>query len=94
MGEISEWAMQDIKDKFKTRNGKFPTTVWKLGELKLYECPLTWITADTYKILELLFIEENPTRIFQGTWLDQPKWWLEAIQIYKHEKLANIRDNV
>lgn len=90
--DFPDWLKRDLQDKLPTKKGKFPRATWKLPDFKLYECPLTWITKDTYKILELLFLEENPTRIFPGTWLDQPKWWIEAIQIYKTEKMESIRN--
>jgi len=85
------WLSGDLKSKLKYI-GKFPKTVFKLGGIYLYECPLSWITKDTKRIMEYLFIEETPTRIYPGQWPDQPKWWLEAIQIYKHEKLNKVKD--
>jgi hypothetical protein len=83
------WIQRDILDKFETK--KFPKTVWKMDGLKLYECPLSWITQDTMILMEYLFLEENPIDLFPGGRTRQPKWWLEAIKTLKNERANNIK---
>lgn len=78
------WQAQDIKKKIP-HTGKFPPKVWHLEDLKLYECPRTWITTETIQLIKLLHLEETPPKLFPGTWLDQPAWWLDVIDIYKIE---------
>jgi hypothetical protein len=65
--------------------------VQKLGDLKLWECPLTAISRRTWEILALV---NETTNIdaevlhlpFNGAWLDQPKWYRQAVSIVKVER--------
>jgi hypothetical protein len=85
------WIQHDLKSKLPHK-GKFPAAVFKLGNIKLYECPLTWISKDTSKIMKMLFLEDNPPLIFPGTWLDQPQWYMESIHIYRNEKIQSLKN--
>jgi hypothetical protein len=84
VGPLPLWIAQDLKSKLP-HTGPFPPKVWSITDLYFYECPKTWITNETMQLIDLLYLEDTPTKIFPGTWLDQPKWWLEVIKIFKHE---------
>lgn len=61
--------------------------VWNLGDIRLYECPISWITNETNIIIDQLFlVAEGQGLLFPGTWLEQPNWFVEAWNIYKSER--------
>ena len=77
---------QEIKEK-RDHKGKPISKIFKrLGGLLFFECPVGYIYNDTNMIIELLTMEEKPPLIFKGTWLDQPYWYIEAVQIYHQER--------
>jgi hypothetical protein len=78
---------------WRKKNAKHAPKVFRFKDLRLYECPVSYITNETRILLELLFSEEHPPFIFPGGWLDQPVWWIEAIQIYKTEKKQWLQKN-
>ena len=86
------WIQDDLKSKIKYK-GAFPETVWKLGDLKLYECPLTWITRETALLMKWLCFEEKPVKVFPGEWIDQPVWYIEAIEILNSERFEHAGNN-
>jgi hypothetical protein len=86
VGKWTEDNRQEI-DEAKDNRGKPIAKVFSnISGLSFYECPLGWITQDTNTLIHLLTLEENPTKIYPGNWIDQPQWWIEAKQIYNQEK--------
>lgn len=84
---IENWFLNDVKEKWRGKyKGSFPLTVLLLGNIRLYECPNTWITQDTIRLKNALFLGENPEKIYPGTWIDQPQWYIDAISIYREVK--------
>lgn len=79
------WFDVDLKEKFPHK-GKFPKTVIKLLDIRLYECPLTWMTSYTKRLINLLFLDKEPPKLVNAPWAMQPKWYIEAISIYKTVK--------
>lgn len=58
--------------------------VWKLGPVRLYECPLSWIKQQTHTIIDTLFsVADSPALLFDGGWMRQPNWFVEAWKIFK-----------
>jgi len=58
--------------------------VWKVGPVRLYECPLSWIKQQTHTIIETLFlVADSPALLFDGGWMKQPNWFVEANKIFK-----------
>lgn len=54
--------------------------------LRLYECPVTYITQDTNDLMRVLYLTENSDNLlFKGGIADQPYWFIEAIEIFKSE---------
>ena len=63
--------------------------VWGLRDIRLYECPLSYMTAETHEIIAQVYRTEDGKRLlFQGEWADQPHWLVEAVDIYKIELSA------
>lgn len=67
----------------------------KIGDLKLFACPVSTITAKTWQILKLVNETTHPetTTIlhlpFDGSILDQPAWYREAVTIVREERNAH-----
>ena len=78
---VTEHNIQELA-KLDHRGKKISKVSPNLGGLRFYECPLGWITRDTNIIIQLLTFEKSPTFIFHGTWIDQPTWYVESVQIY------------
>lgn len=60
--------------------------VISLGGLRLYECPLSYISADTLDVMRVVFMMEGGALFFEGGLADQPCWAIEAQEIYLNEK--------
>ena len=77
----------DQNESKKDHRGKPVKKVFtKLGGLRFYECPVGWITFETNSIINVLTLEEKPAKIYPGTWVDQPHWYIQAKQLYSQAK--------
>jgi len=57
-----------------------------LEGLRLYECPVSYITEDTWEIVQMIRLLEHTGRLpLSGGWADQPYWFVEAYGIYLEE---------
>lgn len=80
----------DIKDEHKDKGAK---KVFMTGKLRLYECPLSYITYDTRELMRLCYlIEDSKSLLFAGGWADQPMWFVEAFEIFRIESARNVKD--
>lgn len=60
--------------------------VWTTGDIRLYECPISYIADETHEVIGQCYRTEDSKRLlFQGEWADQPAWFVEAMDIYRHE---------
>jgi len=67
--------------------------VFGLGNLRLYECPLTYITEDTAEVMRLVYLADGTGHLMRPGGLgDQPCWFLEAIEIFKQEKRRGAKE--
>ncbi len=67
--------------------------VFSLGNIRLYECPVTFITEDTAFIMSAVFLSEDSGVLYHsGGWSSQPEWFVKAVGIYR-EELANSLKN-
>ena len=58
-----------------------------LGDIRLYECPLSYLTEETAELMRVVFmIDSTGQLLFEGGWADQPFWLVEAYEIYRTEK--------
>lgn len=54
--------------------------------MRLFECPISWITKETSQVLEVVTLAvDSGYLLFSGGWGKQPYWFVEAYQIYKEE---------
>ena len=61
--------------------------VISLGDLRLYECPLSYLTEETGAVMRLVFLIEDSGRLYcGGGWGDQPCWLVEAFETYRAER--------
>jgi hypothetical protein len=59
-----------------------------LGDIRLYECPLRWITAETNAILRMVYLARDSSVLYAaGGWADQPEWFTEAYEIVRLEMI-------
>ncbi|MDP2688468.1 MAG: hypothetical protein Q8P48_00005 [Deltaproteobacteria bacterium] len=66
--------------------------VISLGDIRLYECPISYITPDTWELVRLAYMVEDSKRLlYQGEWGAQPHWLVEAVEIYKAETARQMR---
>lgn len=67
--------------------------VISLGDMRLYECPLSYITSETWEIVSLVYLIEDTKRLLhQGEWGDQPYWLVDVVRIYKSELARRMKD--
>ena len=69
---------------------KGATKVRGLGDYRLYECPLSFVTRDTWDVLQLIhLIGDSKHLLNEGGWGNQPPWLVEGYAIVKQEKARN-----
>ena len=67
-------------------------TVWPLGDLSLYECPISYITPETYQLIDMVVLcKDSGVLINEGGWSNQPNKFVEAYLIYKEEFSAWVK---
>lgn len=77
-----------IKDELREKTVQKAAT---LGNLRLYECPVSYITFDTSALMRLVFlVEDSGVLLHGGGWAEQPYWLVEAVEIYRMEKASFI----
>ena len=66
--------------------------VFSLGDIRLYECPLTYIEAETWEVIRLVYlIEDTKILLHGGGWGNQPAWLVEAYTVFKNESATELR---
>ena len=65
--------------------------VEKWDDLKIFECPLTAIKPQTWEILRIVNATVNGdgdilNLPFAGAYMDQPRWYRQAVEIVKRER--------
>ncbi len=54
--------------------------------MRLYECPLSYLTPETYELMRMVFlVNETGVLLNEGGWGAQPYWLVEAFEIFKVE---------
>jgi hypothetical protein len=77
---------QEIKEKKAVK-------VFQLGDIRFFECPVTYISKETTLMIEnLSLMVESPALLYPGGWMDQPNWVVQAWIIYKREKSDYLKD--
>ena len=82
--EYSEEVKEELREKEAQK-------VFSLGDVRLYECPLSYITEETQELMRLCFlIDETKQLLYGGGWGGQPVWLVEAFEVYKVEILRHL----
>lgn len=67
--------------------------VFTLGDLRLYECPLSYISEETREVIQMIFLMDSTKRLlFTGEWGEQPAWLVEAYGIFLTESAKYLKD--
>ncbi|MBI5885312.1 MAG: hypothetical protein HZB85_01865 [Deltaproteobacteria bacterium] len=86
---VSDYT-DEVKAALSERNAK---KVFTLGDMRLYECPLSYLSEDTRDIIQMVFLMDSTKRLlFSGEWGDQPAWLVEAYGIFLSESAAYIKE--
>ena len=84
--EYTDEVVSEIKEKGAQK-------VFSFNGIRFYECPLTYISTDTWDILRLVYlIDDSKTLLHPGGWGDQPAWLVEAVEIHKVESAKKVSD--
>ena len=79
-------GFEDYTDEIKEELGKGKRFKLAVGGFKFYECPLTYITEETWQLIRLVhLIDTSGHLLHSGGWANQPQWLVEAYEIYKQE---------
>jgi hypothetical protein len=63
-----------------------------LGDIRLYECPLSWITEESWEICRMIYLAMDTHTLYAaGGWADQPVWFVQAFELLRVE-LAHWRE--
>ena len=82
-GEYDDEQKKRISAYLEESNAK---KVFTLGELRLYECPLKWISEDTWRMLRAIHLSKDSGVLYSaGGWDDQPEWFVEAYELHRIE---------
>lgn len=91
--EYTAWESSDSKE-YEYIKEAGVTKVFSLGNLRLYECPLTWINPESVELMNICYlIDSSGVLLFSGGWHNQPAWLWEAFRIYKIETNTFPKDN-
>lgn len=61
--------------------------VFSLGDIRLYECPLSYITEETSELIRLVsLVDASGHLLHDGGLGGQPFWLIEAYEIYRNER--------
>ncbi len=80
---------EEIKEELRDKGAK---KVFSLGAMRLYECPLSYVTSESWEIVRLLFAVDDSRALLHGGGLgNQPYWLIESLEIYRAECIKNIK---
>jgi len=73
--------------------------VKKINDIKFFECPQSVITRSTWQIISLVNeVTDKDTNVlhlpFNGTILEQPLWFRDAVKIVKAERIKYQREQI
>lgn len=85
----SLWNYATVWDEIK---GKDVTKVFTLGDIRLYECPLSYITRESAEIKSTVYLLDGSSNLlYAGGWGDQPAWLVEAVGICRGEEARRMK---
>lgn len=80
----------EVKDELKIKSAK---KVIGLSGLRLYECPLSYITSETVEIIRLVYLVDSIGSFLHAGGIGaQPAWLVEAYELYKLERSRSMKE--
>ncbi len=80
----------EVKAELLDKNAR---KVFTLGDMRLYECPLSFISEDTREVIQTVFLMDSTKRLlFSGEWGEQPAWLAEAYGVFLTESAGYVKD--
>ncbi len=81
----SDVIVAELKDKSANK-------VFRLGDIRLYECPLSYINVESVEVIRLVSLADgSSTLLLAGGWAAQPTWFVEAYELYKTEFYKEVK---
>lgn len=81
--EYDEGERKRIAQAFKKAGAN---KVINLGDIRLYECPLTWVTEESWDICRMLYLAQDTHVLYAGGgWANQPVWFMQAFELFRAE---------
>lgn len=66
--------------------------VLTLGSLRLYECPLSYISEESRELVRMVFLSEAARALLRRGGLgEQPYWFIEALETGGIERAAHLQ---
>lgn len=66
--------------------------VYAWSGLRFYECPLSYVTQETYEITKVVFLIDASSHLLHaGGWGDQLAWLVEAYELFRIEQGARVK---
>ncbi len=66
--------------------------VFSLGDIRLYECPVSYISYETVEMMRLVYlIDDSGSLLHGGGWGDQPAWLIEAVEVFRTERISSLK---
>lgn len=94
--ELSEdaRAVTEYTDEVKAEiKGKKAQKIFGLAGLRLYECPTSYIEAETSATMRAVYLmEATGHMLYAGGIAEQPYWFLEAYEILKTEQAKDLKE--
>ena len=85
---VTHYSQDIVEEHREKRAGK----VLGLGDLRLYECPLSYITQDTRDVVRLVFLADSSGHLlYDGGWAGQPAWFVEAYETFRIESAKHLK---
>ena len=79
-----------VMEELREKNAR---KVFSLGSIRLYECPVSYMSDDTRDLMRAVFLAQGSGRLlYGGGWGDQPEWFIEAYEIYMAEARLEHKD--
>ncbi len=82
---------EEVKDELREKGA---AKVFTLAGMRLYECPLSYITTETWDIVGMIYLMDDSSALLHPGGLgSQPAWLIQAYEIYRVESLRSVKDN-
>jgi hypothetical protein len=79
-----------VKEELKDKDAR---KVFSLGDIRLYECPVSYVSRGSVEIMRLVYlIGDSGNLLHSGGWGNQPMWLVEAVEIFNLERTRALKE--